>query len=74
MAGISRRSFLIKSLMGSSALALGGLASVLETGCRSEPPPNLLIVFPDQMRGQALGFLGEDLVLTPNLDAFAAPC
>jgi arylsulfatase A-like enzyme len=71
MAGISRRSFLIKSLMGSSALALGGLASVLETGCRSEPPPNLLIVFPDQMRGQALGFLGEDLVLTPNLDAFA---
>lgn len=69
-ARLSRRSFLIKSLTGSSVLALGGLASVLETGCRSERPPNLLIVFPDQMRGQALGFLGEDPVLTPNLDAF----
>ena len=33
--------------------------------------PNLLIVFPDQMRGQALGFLDEDPVLTPHLDAFA---
>lgn len=29
------------------------------------------MVFPDQMRGQALGFLGEDPVHTPNLDRFA---
>ena len=36
------------------------------------PHPNLVIVFPDQMRGQALGFLGEDPVLTPNLDRFAS--
>ncbi len=34
--------------------------------------PNLLIVFPDQMRGQAMGFTGEEPVLTPNLDKFAA--
>lgn len=34
--------------------------------------PNLLLVFPDQMRGQALGFLGEEPVITPNLDAFAS--
>lgn len=33
--------------------------------------PNLLFVFPDQMRGSALGFLGEEPVLTPNLDRFA---
>jgi len=33
--------------------------------------PNLVFVFPDQMRGQALGFLNEDPVITPNLDAFA---
>jgi arylsulfatase A-like enzyme len=70
-AGISRRSFLIKSLTGGSALGLGGLAALLEMNCRSEQPPNLLIVFPDQMRGQALGFLDGDPVLTPNLDAFA---
>jgi arylsulfatase A-like enzyme len=34
--------------------------------------PNLLFVFPDQMRGQAMGFLGEEPVRTPNLDRFAA--
>ena len=34
--------------------------------------PNILFVFPDQYRLQALGFRGEDPVHTPNLDAFAA--
>jgi len=34
--------------------------------------PNLVLVFPDQMRGQAMGFLGEEPVRTPNLDQFAA--
>ncbi len=34
--------------------------------------PNLVFVYPDQMRGQALGFLHEDPVLTPRLDQFAA--
>lgn len=33
--------------------------------------PNLLIVFPDQMRGQAMGFLGKEPVITPYLDQFA---
>jgi hypothetical protein len=33
--------------------------------------PNLLFVFPDQMRAQTLGFLGEEKVLTPVLDRFA---
>ncbi len=34
--------------------------------------PNLVIVFPDQMPGSSLGFLGEEPVITPNLDRFAA--
>ena len=33
--------------------------------------PNLVIVMPDQMRGQALGFMNEDPVITPNLDRLA---
>ena len=33
--------------------------------------PNLVIVFPDQMRGQAMGFTGEEPVMTPRLDQFA---
>ncbi len=34
--------------------------------------PNLLFVFPDQMRATAMGFAGEDPVVTPHLDGFAA--
>ena len=34
--------------------------------------PNLVLVFPDQMRAQALGFMGMDAAYTPRLDAFAA--
>lgn len=37
-----------------------------------ERKPNLIVVFPDQLRRQALGFMNEDPVLTPNIDAFAA--
>jgi len=36
-----------------------------------ESHPNLVIVFPDQMRGSAIGFLNEEPVLTPQLDKFA---
>ncbi len=38
---------------------------------KTEQLPNLVIVFPDQMRGQAMGFTGEEPVITPNLDQFA---
>ncbi len=34
--------------------------------------PNLIIVFPDQMRAQQLGFLKEEPVITPHLDQFAS--
>jgi arylsulfatase A-like enzyme len=50
-------------------IALG--ASIAHAAPPAAKPPNLLIVLPDQMRGQALGFLGEDPVLTPRLDTFA---
>ncbi|CAG7626673.1 sulfatase [Paenibacillus allorhizosphaerae] len=33
--------------------------------------PNLLFVFPDQWRKQAVGFRNEDEVATPNIDRFA---
>ena len=33
--------------------------------------PNLIFVYPDQMRGQAAAFLNEEPVITPNLDLFA---
>ena len=37
-----------------------------------QTPPNLLFVFPDQFRCQAMGFTGQDPVITPNLDRFAS--
>ena len=33
---------------------------------------NLLYIFADQWRAHAIGTAGEDPVLTPNMDAFAA--
>ena len=34
--------------------------------------PNLVFVFPDEYRKQAMGFMNEDPVLTPNIDQFAS--
>ena len=34
--------------------------------------PNLVFIFPDQFRSQALGFMQQDPVITPNLDRFAS--
>ena len=33
--------------------------------------PNLLFVFADQWRRYAMGFMGKDEVITPNIDSFA---
>ncbi|MDO8683296.1 MAG: sulfatase [Armatimonadota bacterium] len=33
--------------------------------------PNILFIFADQLRGSSLGHVGEEPVITPNLDAFA---
>jgi len=65
----TRRQFL-RTVAG-TALTVS-LAESAVAGSRSRKSPNLVFVFPDQMRGQALGFLNEDPVITPNLDAFAA--
>ncbi len=35
-------------------------------------PPNLVYVFPDQLRYQSLGYAGDPQAITPNIDRFAA--
>ncbi|QYM78874.1 sulfatase [Horticoccus luteus] len=72
---LSRREW----LAGTSLLA----ASTLLPRVRSAPStsatpaastaraPNLLFFFPDQMRRQAMGFVGEDPALTPHIDRFS---
>ena len=37
----------------------------------SKKKPNILYVFADQWRRQAVGFMNEDQVITPNIDKFA---
>ncbi|MED6335007.1 MAG: sulfatase, partial [Planctomycetota bacterium] len=52
---------------------------VLLIACSTTPPPpepggrppNLLFLLADQWRGQALGFVGQEKVMTPHLDAMA---
>lgn len=41
------------------------------TNEKQNQQPNLLYVFPDQMRAGTLGFMGKEPVLTPHLDQFA---
>ncbi len=38
---------------------------------RTDQRPNLVFVVPDEYRKQAIGFWGDDPVITPNLDEFA---
>lgn len=70
---ITRREWLIRS----SLLAASGMATVRAATSLSEPaaaqkrPPNLVFFFPDEMRRQAMGFVGEDPTVTPNIDRFA---
>ncbi|MGK7907871.1 MAG: sulfatase-like hydrolase/transferase [Synechococcus sp.] len=68
---LSRRDFLKQTATISVAAAIAGSCSTSKRGDTSRERPNLVIVFPDQMRGQALGFLNEDPVVTPHLDRFA---
>ncbi len=52
------------------------LLALFSTSCtnsetKTDEQPNLLFIFPDQLRPQALGFMDEDPVFTPNIDQFA---
>ncbi|MFL1908347.1 sulfatase family protein [Plesiomonas shigelloides] len=76
---ITRRD-LLKGVAASGALMTTKLVSAQSTstvtsGNLTQPiaqdKPNLLIIFPDEFRAQALGFMQQDKSLTPNLDKFA---
>lgn len=54
------------------SLSVTSCSSSRKNGGSSEPShPNLLILIADQWRGEALGFLHEDPVMTPHLDSLA---
>ena len=66
---INRRQFIESAAAAGSVAAIGTQISAKEKPVQEHP--NLLFVFCDQMRGQAMGFLGKEPVITPALDKFS---
>jgi len=60
----------VKTVAG--GLLCKSIASEVTTGAETPDSPNMVFVFPDQMRAHAMGFMNEDPVITPTLDRFAA--
>ena len=61
----------MNKLIGIASLPLLSFVA-MGASVEKKQTPNLLFVFPDQMRAQTLGFLGEEKVRTPVLDRFAS--
>jgi hypothetical protein len=62
---ITRRRFLVQS-------AAAAATPAFLAGQASDRPPNILSIICDQMRGDALGFLGHPIARTPNIDRLAS--
>ncbi|VGO13593.1 Arylsulfatase [Pontiella desulfatans] len=65
----TRRQF-IKT--ASAAIPALGIGNQLFAATGAGKKPNLVFVFADQMRAHAMGCMGNDQVITPNLDKMAA--
>ena len=68
---LPRRDFMKTTVALSILRPMAGSYSAEAKRDTKRKHPNLVVVFPDQMRGQAFGFLNEDPVVTPHLDRFA---
>jgi len=68
---IDRRSFLKVAAISFTSISSLSIANEAPNSLTGKKP-NLVFVFPDQLRVQAMGFMNEDSVITPNIDKFAA--
>ena len=69
---ISRREFLKKTAIAPAAIACSTAISGAMSNAKGDKLPNLVFMFPDQFRRQAIGFMAQDPVITPRLDRFAS--
>src|SRR2546429_2771982 len=53
-------------------LCLSLLSGAAKAATESSRPPDILLIMPDQMRGDCLSVRGHPVVRTPHLDALAA--
>lgn len=65
---MDRRAFLKLAGMGAVAMASGPLRGAVT---EAAPRPDILLIMPDQMRGDCLSLLGHPVVRTPHLDDLA---
>ena len=65
---LTRRQF-IKT--AAAAIPAAGIGNRLFAGMGEVKHPNIVFVFADQMRAHAMGCMGNDQVITPNLDKMA---
>jgi uncharacterized sulfatase len=68
---LRRREFIKSALAAYGGSTLPGWTGMAREGRSRERRPNLLFVFPDEMRRQAVGCMAADPVITPNLDRLA---
>ncbi len=82
---MQRRHFLKMALAGTGAIAWGGIGcqsdeqkrvssqekNSLSTAAEKAPKPDILLIMPDQMRGDCLSIVGHPAVRTPQLDKLA---
>lgn len=61
----------MKRYLPCSLCLASALPMVLQAQDLEKKRPNLLVVMADQFRGNAMGFRGEESVMTPNFDKFA---
>ncbi|UCD76903.1 MAG: sulfatase-like hydrolase/transferase, partial [Phycisphaerales bacterium] len=71
---IDRRGFLKASGIGAVSVALTGCAAVSSRGPTIGPAeqPNILVLFTDDQRFDTVHALGNDEIITPNLDRLVA--
>ena len=64
----TRRTFVKKTTLGAS---LAASSPALQAARPADAPPNVVFIFCDQMRGDAMSGLGHSNARTPNLDRMA---
>lgn len=66
---MERREFL---KLATAVIPAAGMGNSVFAGTGGGKQPNIVFVFADQMRAHAMGCMGNDQVITPNLDKMAA--
>lgn len=68
----TRRDFLKALGLGAVAIGCHGISVIDANGSKLQRRPNLVYVFPDQLRYLSCGYAGDKRAITPNIDKLAS--